>query len=108
MYFLTDMVYLNNDIWRMIYEYDGTYHEIFKKQILRDIHINYTKYIAKIFVYFFWDENDISQINYEKKFFKMKLLNGEKYTIEFIDNNSSIIFRIHDEKRGHWYDQELY
>lgn len=102
------MVYFPNEIWREIYSFDNTFLENFRMHVLKELKIHFTKEIAELFFYFFWDTSYIHNICFYEKNFRFQTKDKNIWhTIEFKEFDNDFIFRIHNEKTGKWHDEIL-
>lgn len=96
------------EIWRDIFAFDSTFHQIFQGKVLPELRRYHTESMAEIFFHFFWDENYVRSVTYDQDMFHFTTICYRKYTVEYLkDDHVKITFRIHNHHTGTWYDQVL-
>lgn len=99
---------LSQDIQSHIFGFDPTFHEIYRSRVLPEFRRKNMEFMAELFFFFFWDRAEIVSLVCEEKAFHMRTTTHQLFTVEYIHENEGIIFRIHNQRTGTWYDECLH
>lgn len=99
------------EIWRLIFEFDPTFIDLFRSTVLVELHRRETEFMADLFFYMFWESESVDDIQYDRHSFRFQTDIGRRFTVEWLyvtDIPTAVAhYRVFNEETGMWHDEVL-